>query len=42
MKPEDELPGYARIETEEGIIDVSVYTQLENLREQLALLAGKE
>ena len=42
MKPEDEPPGYARIETEEGIIDVSVYTQLENLREQLALLAGKE
>ena len=42
MKPEDEPPGYARIETEEGIIDVSVNTQLENLREQLALLAGKE
>lgn len=42
LKPEDEPPGYARIETEEGIIDASVYTQLENLREQLALLAGKE
>lgn len=42
VKPEDESPGYVRIETEEGIIDASVYTQLENLREQLALLAGKE
>ena len=42
MKTEDEPPGYVRIETEEGIIDASVYTQLENLREQLAQLAGKE
>lgn len=42
MKTEDEPPGYVRIETEEGIVDASVYTQLENLREQLALLAGKE
>lgn len=42
MKTEDEPPGYARIETEEGILDASVYTQLENLKEQLAQLAGKE
>lgn len=38
IKPEAQPPGYVQIETEEGIVDASVFVQLENLRQQLAAL----
>ena len=38
IKTEDQPPGYVQIETEEGIVDASVFVQLENLKAQLAAL----
>lgn len=38
IRPEQQQPGYVQIETEEGIVDASVFVQLENLKRQLAEL----
>lgn len=38
IKTEDQPPGYVQIETEEGIVDASVFVQLENLKAQLEAL----
>ncbi len=38
IKTEEKPPGYVQIETEEGIVDASVFVQLENLKEQLEAL----
>ena len=38
IRPEQQPPGYVQIETEEGIVDASVFVQLENLKRQLAEL----
>lgn len=41
VRPEPEPPGYVQIETEDGIVDASVFVQLENLKEQLGNLLNK-
>lgn len=41
VKTEPEPPGYVQIETEDGIVDASVFVQLENLRDQLRNLLNK-
>ena len=38
IRPEQQQPCYVQIETEEGIVDASVFVQLENLKRQLAEL----
>lgn len=35
IRQEQQQPGYVQIETEEGIVDASVFVQLENLKRQL-------
>ena len=38
ITPDQQQPGYVQNETEEGIVDASVFVQLENLKRQLAEL----
>lgn len=41
IRPEDQPPGYVRVETEEGITEASLFVQLANLKRQLEELDGK-
>lgn len=41
IKSEAQPPGFVQIETEEGIVEASVFVQLENLKQQLASLPGE-
>lgn len=41
IKPEDQPPGYVRVETDEGITEASLFVQLANLKQKLAELDGQ-